>query len=105
MTYEAGVVCHYSPETGHRRFMVLTPAGVGPAYRVREGTGAWVHLSTEQLRGYKLWDAVMSADQAIDELQPLGIIELDGYDMLHLSSHSAMPERQAFFQRGNAMFL
>jgi len=87
MTYEAGVVCHYWPGVGHRRFIVLTPRGAGPTYKVQQFTGPANHLVTEQLRDAGVWDAMSRADETIDVIQYLGAIELDCDVMLHLARH------------------
>ena len=73
MTYEAGVVCHYWPGVGHRRFIVLTPRGAGPTYKVQQFTGPANHLVTEQLRDAGVWDAMSRADETIDVIQYLAV--------------------------------
>ena len=88
MKYLASLT-YRSDDTGAYRLIIhLVSEDGSRMFEVRFGTGAFVHLTSSQLKGSPNWHAAdAAASQSLGSLQPLEPIELDEDDVWHLSSH------------------
>jgi hypothetical protein len=57
------------------------------SFEAQSGSGAWIHILSNQLRGTDWPEAEEKASSCLGSLQPVQTIELDEYDLSHLTRY------------------
>jgi hypothetical protein len=70
-----------------RPFLCLFSEDGTMSFEAQSGSGAWIHILSNQLRGTDWSESEEKASTCLGSLQPIQTIELDNYDLNVLKTH------------------
>ena len=85
MKFNAGMKCVSVPDRGDKPLLCLEAVNGTLKFEVPDGSGAFNHLTSEQLKGLGWPAAREDALMHYGSLQPIQTIELDEDDLAHLA--------------------
>jgi hypothetical protein len=87
MKFFAGVKYLFIPERVHRLFLCLRAEDDTLKYEAIQGSGAFIHIMNEKLRGFDCESVREKAFLDVGAVQPIQTIELDEDDLNHLKRY------------------
>jgi hypothetical protein len=83
----AGVKYLFVPERAHRLFLCLRTEDGALEYEAVQGSGAFIHIVNEKLRGFDVESVREKAFLDVGAVQPIQSIELNEDDLSRLTKY------------------